>query len=126
MRTSYNDTWIVRAAAILTNAFVIGKLIESVYGDNQLVLYLDFTIGSLDDAQIKIEYSKDRTDWYQESTETISGGVKTVTPIVHKLTATGKPRLGLVGKDKYIRISAIGTGTVTGSSLKILGITGNT
>jgi len=114
----------IRAAAILTNAYVAGTVIDAGAHINQLVVYADFTIGSLTDAQIKVEFSHDNSDYYQETFDSISGGTNTESAGVHKLTATGKYRIAIPVKDRFIKISSIGTGTVTSSSLKIDAIVG--
>lgn len=128
MFDNYNF-FIIRAAAVLTNGYVAGNILSS-RGDtgylmanpskyNQLVLYVDFTIGSLTDAQIKVEYSNDNSDYYQETFSAVSGGTSTESAGVHKLTATGKYTIAIPISAQNIKISSIGTGTVTDSSLKI-------
>lgn len=118
----------IRAAAILTNAYVAGTPIDvnGVNGGVQLqrfntvILQLDFTLGSLTDCQVKVEFSHDGTNWYQETFSAISAGVDTLTLGVHKMSLTGKYIIILTGvAAQNMRVSAIGTGTVTASSLKI-------
>lgn len=128
MNNNYNF-FNIRSAAILTNSYVAGTILSikntsgyvsaDPYQYNQLVIYLDFTIGSLTDAQIKVEYSHDDSTYYQETFSAISGGTSTETLGVHKLTATGKYTIAIPVSANNIKISAIGTGTVTSSSLKI-------
>lgn len=126
----------VRSAAILTGSYVAGNVIgpkgtagtnaadANPIRGNQLILLVDFTIGSLDDAQIKVEFSHDGTTYYQETFSAVSSGVSTETLGVHKFTATGKYRIAIPIKDANIRVSAIGTGTATSSSMKIDAILG--
>ena len=119
----------IRAAAILTNSYVAGNVIGlgatadqlNVHEENQLIIYVDFTIGSLTDGRIKVEFAHDATtpDYYQESFSSISGGTDTVTVAEHKFTGTGKYRIAIPIKDNSVKISAIGTGAVTNSSMKI-------
>lgn len=126
----------VRAAAILTNSFVAGTVIgpqtaisqpiQDVHTNNQLIVYVDFTIGSLTDGQIKVEFSHDGVTYYQESSSSVSAGVDTVSLLAHKFTASGKYRIAVPIKDAWIRISAIGTGTVTSSSMTINAVLGMT
>jgi len=129
------ESKIIRNAAILTNAYVAGTILDGpttvgMHLMNQLNLYIDFTKGSLDSVSLKVEFSNDYVagvndgTWYQETFESVSGGVATDTLGVHTISATGKYRLLINIKDKYVRVSAIGTGTVTSSSLSILGIYG--
>lgn len=121
---------IIRASAVLTNAYVVGTILDGPSGVgmhlmNQLMLYINFTIGSLTSASVKVEFSNDYVagvnpgTWFQETFQAVSAGVATETLGVHTLTATGLYRLAINIKDKYIRVSAIGTGTVTNSLMDI-------
>ena len=76
---------------------------------------------------IKIDYSNtgDDSDWHQETFAAISGGVSTETLGVHRFSTTGKYTLALSSKWRYARISAIGNGTITSSSVAIDAILGN-
>ena len=114
----------VRAAAILTNGYVAGTVIDSAWLKNQLTILADFTIGSLTDAQIKVEFSPDNVTYYQECFSSVAAGVDTQTLGVHKIAATGLYRIPIEIMDRYIKISSIGTGTVTSSSLKIEALLG--
>jgi len=118
----------VRTAAILTGSYVAGTVIgldgALISNQNQLIVYADFTIGSLTDCQIKVEFSPDNSTYYQETFSAISGGTSTESLGVHKLAATGKYRIAIPIKDKFVKISAIGTGTVTSSSLAINAVVG--
>lgn len=118
----------VRAAAILTNGYVAGTVlgIDELQPKlhNQLVIYVDFTIGSLTSASVKVEFSDDNSDYYQETFGSIAAGVETDTVGVHTLSATGKYRIPIPCKDGFVKISAIGTGTVTSSSMAIKAVFG--
>jgi hypothetical protein len=123
----------VRDAAILTTSYVAGTVIgldsedsiHQLHVKNQLVLKVDFTIGSLTSVEIKIEYSHDNSDYYQFTyVGAPSTGASAATPFVLQLTATGKCEIPIPIKSRYIKVSAKGTGTVTNSSLKILAVAG--
>lgn len=118
----------IRAAAILTSGYVAGTVLNYTNANpalrNQLNLLATFTIGSLTDAQIKVEYSHDGTNYFQDTFEAISGGVSTLSLGVYKLGATGSYVISVPIKFSYIKVSAIGTGTATDSSLAIDGIVG--
>tara|TARA_R110002167_G_scaffold51504_2_gene149029 strand:+ start:3980 stop:4405 length:426 start_codon:yes stop_codon:yes gene_type:complete len=134
--SAYTDHGTIRAAAILTGSYVASSVIglqgstgstslrENVAEQGQLQLYTDFTKGSLTSLELKIEFSADGTNWYQETTISVSGGTQTVTVSEYTTTAGGSFRLEVPIKDKYIRVSAKGTGTVTSSELTIKAITG--
>lgn len=122
----------VRTSAILTNSYVASDVLGvdldvpyRVQEYNQMVLLVDFTIGSLTSASIKVETSPDNSAWYQESFGSISAGTDTITLGVHTIAATGKYRIPIAIKDRYIRVSVIGTGTVTNSLMAIDIVTGN-
>ncbi len=117
-------TYPVRSAAILTTSYVAGTVIEQVHLQNQLIVLVDFTIGSLTTAEIKIEFSPDNTTFYQEAFTAISGGTSTETLGAHQIGATGKYRLAIPIKDRFIKISVKGTGTTTSSSMTVDAIIG--
>ena len=119
MSISFKSTE-VRAADVLTNSYVAGTILTGCEKFNTLTLNVDFTIGSLTDAQIKVELSTNGTDYYQLLSDSIASGVNTPAVLVYKFAGT------LVGSTtplslntKYIKISSIGTGTVTGSDLSV-------
>lgn len=119
----------VRAAAILTGSYVAGTVIDGagadgVWDHNQLILYITFTIGSLTSLQVKVEFSADNSTYYQETFGSISTGTSTEVVGEHSFAATGNFRLAIPIKDRFIKVSAKGTGTVTSSSVAILAITG--
>lgn len=131
----------IRDAAILTNSYVAGTVLGAftqsattgavtddgqAYMHNQLEVLVDFTIGSLTTGEIKIEFSTDNTNWYQETYDDIAAatGVITERQVARRFSATGKYRIAIPIKDRYIRVSAIGNGTVTSSSMAITGVIG--
>lgn len=116
----------VRAAAILTDAYVAGDVIDTKgVSFNQLAIYWKFTKGSLTTSELKVEFSNDNSTFYQESVTSaaaISGGASVVTVGVgaYQVDTTGNYRLTIpLNGDKYIKISTKGTGTVTSSSATI-------
>lgn len=105
----------VRAEAILTTDYVAGNIID-VSDANQLILYIKFTKGSLTSADVKIEFSADNATFYQE---TVNDTLKS-----HSLTADGNYRLVIPVMEKYVKVSAKGTGTVTGNKMQIDALVG--
>jgi len=115
---------VVRASLIPTTDYVAGAIIDGPTGVgahlyNQLVILVNFTKGSLDSAQIKVEFSNDKTTWYQETFEAVNKSTATASLGEHSFDATGNYRLLINIKDKYIKISAKGTGTTTNSLIAI-------
>lgn len=123
MRFDYFDK-VIRSAAILTTSYVAGTDIEEVYDRNQLIILVDFTKGSLTSAELKIEFSPDGTNWFQETATSVTGGTISESLAEHALTATGKYRISVPINDRKIRISVKGTGTVTSSSIAVKAIIG--
>src|SRR5689334_20734999 len=109
----------VRSAAILTNAYVAGTVLDECQNYNQLIVLVDFTKGSLTSMEIKVEFSFDGSTYYQETFQSISAGTATETNGVHTMGSTGKYRISVPILDRYIKISANGTGTVTSSSCTV-------
>ena len=92
----------IRASAVLTNAYVAGTVLGVPTNDanqvktydlieqiNYLALECAFTLGSLTNVAIKVEFSEDNTNWYQLQTGTFSSGSDTMTPAFITLSATG-------------------------------------
>lgn len=130
MQTQDYNVAPVRDAAILTTSYVDGTVIGPLTSPanpalaNQLNLLVDLTIGSLTTAEVMIEYSPDGSAWYQETFEDISNGIATLTNGVYQFSATGKYVISCPIKFAYIRVSAKGSGTATGSSMSILAVVG--
>lgn len=117
----------VRSTAILTGTYVanpinLSSAARDVYQSNQLVLLVNFTKGSLTTAEMKIEFSNDNTNWYQEVTESVTAGVISEVLSERQFSATGKYRIPVPIKDRYIRVSVKGTGTTTGSDMVITAV----
>jgi hypothetical protein len=109
----------IRDAAILTLAYVAGSIIQAE-DYNLLGIEVDFTKGLLTSMEIKIEVSQDDINYFQQMTETVSGGVVTLEPGVYKIDTTGKHAFNIHPiRAKFIKISVKGTGTVTNSSCAI-------
>ncbi len=120
----------IRSSLVLTNAYVAGTVIDTSLVDltteNQLMILVGFTIGSLTSASIKVEFSADNTTFYQETLDDTTTGSPIITErlATRLMGGTGNYRIAIPIKDRYIKISAIGTGTVTSSLMSILAIVG--
>ena len=118
------DLVIVRSAAILTTAYVAASSFEIEHTD-QLTLLVDFTLGSSSGCRIKIEFSDDDSDYYQEDFAEWSGSDLIHAVMVHRLNATAKLPISLPVAHKYCRISAQALTTGTGTSLSIKAVRAN-
>ena len=112
---------IVRADAILTTAYVAGTELTDLERDNQVMLFLEFTKGSLTSFQLKVEFSDDGVTYYQQTFESYSGAVATCSPGYFSFAPSGDQNfmLAIPIKCSKMKISVKGTGTVTSSSLRV-------
>lgn len=127
----------IRPTAILTTSYVPATVIggdnqpanslENLWKNNQLILYVSFTKGSLTSGGIKIEFSNDGSNWYQETEDDLAASTGIITEILQTriFTASGNYRIPVKITDQFIRVSAIGTGTTTSSSMQINAIIAN-
>ena len=118
----------IRSASILTTSYVAWTAIwqnwKLAEDNNQLLLYIDLTLWSLTSAEIKIEFSDDWVTYYWESVISISSWVASVDNLEYQFDTDWQYRLASQMKDRFVKVSAKGTGTVTGSSLEIYWIIG--
>lgn len=115
----------VRSSAILTTSYVAGTVITNAERYNQLIIEIDFTIGSLTSFEWKVEFSSNGgATYFQESATSVSGGTGTDSILEHTNTATGKYRFAIPIKDERIKISVKGTGTVTDSLCAVTAVLG--
>ena len=118
------STTALRTTAILTNSYVNSSSVAVAEGQNQLILLLVATMGSLTSIEIKVEFSDNGTTWYQETFGAISLGTDTLTLGEHTLVATGNYRIPISILDRFFRIAVKGTGTVTSSDILVDGVLG--
>lgn len=115
--------WDVRSSLILTNSYVAGTVLDYKNANpalrNQLNILVNFTKGSLTTAEIKVEYSSDGSNYFQDTFEAISGGTSTLSLGEYTISSTGNYIISIPIKAAHIRISAKGTGTVTASLMEI-------
>jgi hypothetical protein len=117
----------IRDSAVLTGSYVAATVLgpnglntdTDPISNNKLILLVNFTKGSLTSGELKIEFSDDGTTYYQETNKAVSGGTTTLTVNEYTYTATGNYVIDLDYTSRYIKVSAKGTGTVTGSLLAI-------
>lgn len=117
----------LRSSAVLTNSYVAGTVLGpqglgtsiDPVENNQVTLYIAFTIGSLTSAEVKVEFSNDGTTYYQETSSSVASGTSTDSLVTHTYSATGNYRIVIPIADRYIKVSAKGTGTVTSSLMAI-------
>lgn len=124
MENSY-FTKVLRDSAILTSSYVAGTILGGskdngrVEEYNHLALVCIFTKGSLTSVEVKIEKSIDGVNYTAITNAVISGGTTTLTPGVYTTTVDANFSIDADISARFIRVSAQGTGTATGSALEI-------
>jgi len=132
---SYTPVGEIRAAAILTGSYVVAATFGDSNGSptgltttpeqavnnesTDLVLDLAFTKGSLTSCDVAVDFSTDGSTWFAEGSEAVSAGVATITSKVHRMSANFTGTITVPVSHPYVRVKALGTGTVTSSSLAI-------
>jgi hypothetical protein len=124
---NYRPVGLIRSAAILTNSYVAATTIsDDVESYNQLILYVAYVKGSLTSLELKVEFSHDGSTFFQDANKSVSSGTSTVSVNEYTFAPSGDSnmRIAIPIKDKYIKVSAKGTGTVTSSSCSVFAILG--
>ena len=114
----------VRDAAILTTSYVAWTVLwldddNRAQELNQSVLYIDVTLWSLTSVEVKLEYSDDWVNYYQQTFIDISGWTATASLWEYTFTADWAYEIANPFKARNLRVSAKWTWTVTGSSCAI-------
>ena len=122
----------VRSAAILTTSYVGSTSLSMPYS-NQLLCYVDVTLGSLTTIEAKAQYSYNDSTWFDEaerqtSTVTAAVGIDQaiglVYPKIYQLNDTATIVIATPNLGRYMRIAIKGTGTTTSSSATVRCVTG--
>ena len=111
----------IRETSALTVSYVSSDIFN-IQGANQLQLLVAFTKGDSDGLRLKIEFSEDRSTWYQESkvSEFPSGGDVVHTPITRKIEDSTNLVVSTPMSASFLRVSAQAITSGTGTSLSIL------
>ena len=109
---------ILRAAAILTTSYVVTEDYMNVEKFSDVAVLFEYTQGSLTSLQYYVEHSMDASVWLRE------GQIEPAEPVVdttpeHTYLGSDSYSLVFPSTAKYFRLRVKGTGTVTGSSLKV-------
>lgn len=129
----------LRASSVLTTGYIAAPVIGAVPASpspdytsgpvgllNQLIIYVNLTLGSLTTAELIVEFSNDQVTWVQETFDSIAAtGLVSEVNMVRQFAASGNYRIPIKTNDQYYRVSIKGTGTVTGSLATLNAIVGN-
>ena len=110
---------VVREEAVIGAAYDPTYIIDNVRGYNQMVVNVELTIGELDNAQLRIEFSPDRVTWFRETAASVDGLISTDEPIVHRFERTANFAIPVPITTNYVRLAVAGNGDVTDSLMAI-------
>jgi hypothetical protein len=116
----------IREAAALTTTYAASDSFN-IQGANQLQLLVSFTKGDSDGCRLKIEFSEDETNWYQESMVSEFPSVNDVkhTPITRKIEDSANLVISVPVSSSFFRVSAHAISSGANSSLSILATIAN-
>lgn len=138
-------SFLVRNSTILAAGYVAGyviglgltdangtRIVDDLDSMNSVSLLCDFTVGSLTNAAILVEFSDDNVNWFKATRDSWAAGINSPVSAFIQLTLTDKYLFNLNEmffsggniKAKYIRVSASAVGTVTSSLLKVTALIG--
>ena len=113
----------VRESSALTTSYVSSDSFN-VQGANQLQLLVSFTKGSSEGCRLKVEFSEDGENWYQESAVAMSDTGDTRDAIhrsaFRKVESSSNIVVSIPLSASFFRISAAAITVGTGTSLSIM------
>lgn len=127
-------TQVAAAGTTLTSAYVAGVIVSTDEA-NTLAIDVIYTKGDETSMQIKVEATNDTTpasgsNWYQQVTQSASGGTVTIAPAIYSMTAASAATVQkwtiIINpvKGTGFRISAQATGGVPTGTYSIQAYTG--
>jgi hypothetical protein len=100
--------------------------VMNIEGANQLQLLVNFTAGSSTGVLLKVEYSENQIDWYQETmADFLSSTLLEHLPITRKITSTSKAKIALSVSSSYVRVTATALNNETGVVISITATAAN-
>ena len=110
----------VREAAALTTSYVVSDSFN-IQGANQLQLLVSFTKGDSEGCRIKIEFSPDGSNWYQESriSDFLTTDDAEHEPVIRKILDSGNISISVPISTCFFRASSMALTSGTGTSLSI-------
>ena len=116
----------IREAAPLTTSYVTPDRFN-MKGANQLQLFVSFIKGDSDGCRLKIDFSEDGIEWFQETSCLVSGELYEAKhkPIVRSIDLSSDVLISMPVWTRFLRISALAVTSGTGTSLSIMALTSN-
>ncbi len=117
---------VVREAAPLTTSYIPSDSFN-IEGANQLQLMVSFIEGESNGCRLKVEFSEDGENWYQETSVLVHGDTEEAKHrlIVRKIDSSANALISIPVWTKYFRVSAAAVDSGEGTSLSITAIAGN-
>lgn len=92
----------------------------NIQGANQLQLLVSFTKGDSAGCRLKIEFSENETEWYQESTYAVSENIYAIHKTAYReIQDTGKLIISVPISATFFRVGSIALTSSVGTSLSI-------
>ena len=116
---------VIRSASPLSVSFVTSSIMN-IQGANQVQLLVSFVKGNSDGCRLKLEYSEDKVDWYQESmiNEFIANDAKHAL-LTRVISNSGNYVISVPVSGSFFRVSAQAITSGTNTSLSILATKAN-
>ncbi len=111
----------IRMNSALTTSFVVSEIMN-IQGANQVQLLVSFIKGDSNGCRLKIEYSVDQVNWYQESIYNENPLLDEIThnAVVRKIEETGNYVLSIPVSSCYMRVWAQAISSGSNTSLSII------
>lgn len=115
----------LRSASPLNTSFVQSSIMN-IQGANQVQLLVGFVKGNSDGCRLKIEYSEDKIDWYQESMiNEFTGNDVRHTLLTRIIRDSGNYVISIPVSGSFFRVSAQAITSGVNTSLSILATKAN-
>lgn len=115
----------LRSASPLSTSFVSSSIMN-IQGANQVQLLVSFVKGNSDGCRLKIEYSEDKIDWYQESMiNEFTGNDARHSLLTRIIGDSGNYVISIPVSGSFFRVSAQAITSGVNTSLSILATKAN-
>jgi len=110
---------------VILTANYAGNIATGVACSNykELHLLIDYAQNQGTSLEIRIEYSHNNTDWFQETTQTYNAGVHTIIAVEHSLTASATIVIPLINlQGRFVRTAVKETGADGVGRVTVIGL----
>jgi hypothetical protein len=113
-------TKVIRQSAVLTTDFVASDGLN-IQGANQLQLLVSFTKGTSSGCRLKVEFSEDAVNWYQESAYTLSESIYAIHSGAYRdIQSSCNLVIPIPVSATFFRVSSMAIAMAGGTSLTIV------